>query len=230
MKLLVIALVALMVNAVVPNPTVKGLGSRQGGLSYSRSEHNEEVVLDNLQPVLKSSGYAGRLYYAGQCAAAGADFVSFPAIEVHKPIGGGFRAIESIFRGDNSVTVSRKAGKVVSIRIGQVSTAVLQVRLPVYRLASLAQYNPSGAIGMLLNTPEVKAAMARLQLYLPLVPSEQFLAQPAEGLPHMPSVMQGMTADQILDAVAVTFQGIVVYGICPESKTRTYTIDFVGLD
>lgn len=231
MKIIGLVLVALMMNATATSQTMKEPGKRQGGISYSASAHNEELVLDKLRLVLRSSGYTGRVYYAGRCAAdGGGDFVCFPAIKVHQPIGGGFRAIESIFRGDSSVKVSKKLGGVVSIRIGKVPTAVLQTRLPMFRLSPLEQYNPDVAIEGLLNTPEVNAAMVRLRLHLPLTVSGQLMSLPAKGEPHLPNSMRGMTADQILDSIAATFHGIVVYGICPESRTRMYSVDFTGLE
>lgn len=233
MRLLGIVLAILMMNDVAASQTVKDPGRLKGGVSYSASKHNEDVVLDTLRTVLKSSGYAARLYYAGQCAAVGTgggtEFVYFPATEVHQPTGSGVEAIESIFRGNGSVTVSKESDKVVSIRIGQPSTTVLQTRVPIFRSASLGQYNPNVAIGSLLNTPQVTAEMARLRLRVPLTLYNMQVVQPGKGRPHMPSIMSNMTVDQILDSVAVTFQGIVVYGICPEpSGRKMYTIDFVG--
>jgi protein TonB len=230
MKLLGIVLATLMMNVVAASQTVKDPGKRQGEIPYSASKHNEDVVLDSIRPVLSSSGYAGRLYYAGQCAADFPEFVYFPATEVHQPTGSGFRAIESIFRGDSSVTVSKGSNNIVSIRIGQPFTTVLQTRVPMFRSASLEQYNPSFVIDSLLGTPEVTAEMARLRLRVPLSLYDMQVVQPAEGRPHMPSILSNMTADQILDSVAVTFHGIVVYAICPEpSRRKMYTVDFVGV-
>jgi hypothetical protein len=145
-------------------------------------------------------------------------------------MGSGFRAIESIFRGDASVTVSKESNNIVSIKIGRPFTTVLQTRVLMFRSASLEQYNPSFAIGSLLGTPEVTAEMVRLRLRVPIRFYDLGVVQPGKGRPHMPSIMSNMTVDQILDSVAVTFQGIVVYGICPEpSGRKMYTVDFVGL-
>jgi TonB family protein len=230
MRLQGIVLATLMMNVVAASQTVKDPGKRQGGISYSASQHNEDVVLDILRPVLTSSGYVGRLYYAGQCAAVDPEFVCFPATEVHQPTGSGFRAIESIFRGDGGVTVSKESNNIVSIRIGQPSTTVLQTRVPMFKSASLEQYNPSFVIESLLGTPEVTAEMARLRLRVPLWPYDMGVVQPGKGRPHMPSILSNLTADQILDSVAVTFHGIVVYGICPEPLVRKiYTVEFVGV-
>jgi TonB family protein len=98
-----------------------------------------------------------------------------------------------------------------------------------FRSASLEQYNPSLVIESLLGTPEVTAEEARLRLRVPLSLYDMPVVQPAEGRPHMPSILSNMTVDQILDSVAVTFHGIVVYGICPESSRRKmYTVRFFG--
>jgi hypothetical protein len=179
--------------------------------------------------VLIASGFAGRLYYVGQCAEAGTDFVCFPAVKIQHPIGNGFRAIESLFRDDKNVTASMKPGKVVSITIGPVSTVVLQTVVPVFRLAPLGQYNPSVAIGSLVNTPAMECEMTRLGLQFPLSLSGELLAQPANGLPHLPGTLDGMKADEILNSIAITFRGIVVYGITSDSRRRMYSINFVGL-
>jgi hypothetical protein len=229
MRLMGIVILALTVNAVAASQAVGDPVDRQGQSEFAASECNERVFFDELRPVLIASGYAGRLYYAGQCAVAGTDFVRFPVVKTQHPIGNGFRAIESLFRDDKNVKVSMKPGKIVSITIGSVSTAVLQTVIPVFRLAPLGQYNPSLAIGSLVNTPAMEGKMNRLGLQFPLSLSEELLAQPANGLPHLPGDMDGMTADQILDSIAVTFRGVVVYGISSDSRTRMYSIEFVGL-
>jgi hypothetical protein len=231
MRLKGIVLAALMANIVATSQTVKDSVTQQVGISYSASKHNEDVVFSSLRSLLKSNGYAGRLYYAGQCAAVAPKFVYFPATEVHQPMGSGFQAIESVFRGDSGVTVSKESNNIVTIRIGQPITKVLQTRIPMFRLAPLGQYNPGLAIAGIPDTPEVVAEMARLRLRVPLTPFDMLLAQPAEGLPHLPSIMRNMTVDHIFDSVAVTFQGVVVYGICAEpSGEKMYSVDFVGLE
>lgn len=231
MKVWGIIFAMLLIGAVARSQTAKNLGMRQGSRAYSASRSNEDAVIDHLRAALKSSGYAARIYYAGQCAGSGIEFVYFPKIKILRTTGGGLHAIESMFSRDSNVSISRGHGMLISIKIGQVPTTILQTKIPMFTLAPLGQYNPSVAIGSLLNTTEVRAEMARLRLRVPESLSGQLLAQPASGLPHLPSTMRDVTVDQVLDSVAITFQGVVVYGICPEpQKGHMYTVDFVGLE
>ena len=230
MKLWSALLATLLMCAASGGQTAKAFGTNRGSLSYAESWQNEEVILDHIRSALRSGEYAVRIYYAGQCAASDTEYVYFPKIEIHKSIGKGFSAIDNMFHGDSNVALSKEPGRVLSIRIRPNPHVILQTRIPILRLAPLGQYNPNGAIGSLLNTTEVTAEMARLRLRVPLSLSEQLLAQPAQGLPHLPGIMKDMTADQVLDSVAATFKGVVVYGICPEpSGGQMFTVDFFGL-
>ncbi|MGA7080677.1 MAG: hypothetical protein WBQ43_20140 [Terriglobales bacterium] len=95
----------------------------------------------------------------------------------------------------------------------------------------IAQYNPTLAIGAVENSEEVKAALAKLGLRAPVLLSEQLLAKPSSGLPHLPAVMKNITFGQVLDSIAVTFHGMVVYGTCVQSDGKgLLEIDFVGLE
>lgn len=230
MKLLSIAIAVLMANTIAVGQGVVAPIGQPERTSYIASECNEKLVLDILRPWLKASGYAARISFAGQCAANGDDFVCFPVVKIQQPIGSGYQAIESLFRGDANVTVTMKPGKLVSIIIGPVPTAILQTKVPVFTLSPLGQYNASLAINGLVNTPAMEGAATRLGLRYPLIPFNLFLTQPANGLPHLPDAVDGMTADEILDSIAVTFRGIVVYGISENPNDRIYTVDFVGVE
>jgi hypothetical protein len=230
MRLMAVLIAALTLNAVAASQSFGGSVERQGQTSYATSESSERVVLENLRPVLIESGYSGRLYYVGKWAEAGSEFVCFPAVKIRPPIGDGLRAIESLFRDDKNVTVSMKASKVVSITIGPASSEVLQTVVPVFRLAPLGRYNPSLAIGALVNNPAMEFELTRRGLHVPLSPSGEILVQPANGRPHLPDAMDGMTADQILTAIAITFRGVVVFGISNGSRTQICDIKFVGLE
>lgn len=217
---------------------VKGQRSSSQGLdSYSTSRRNEEAVLMYLRPALRTGGYAGRVYYSGPCQLGdgGSDmdaFVSFPQVQVRPPIHKtGLLAAEEMFHGGTDVAISKESHKIISISIGQPPTAILQTRISALKLARIAQYNPSLAIGAVENAKEVRAEMTRLRLRVPIDISGQLLAQPAKGLPHLPAMMRNVTMDQALDSVALTFKGIVVYGVCTQPNGGgMYDIDFMGLN
>jgi hypothetical protein len=74
------------------------------------------------------------------------------------------------------------------------------------------------------NAPEVQSAMRELNIRIPARPLSIGIAQPADGLPHLPSVITNVTMDQALDLVAKTFRGIVLYEFC--SPPDQFEIDF----
>jgi hypothetical protein len=207
----------------------------------ARAQHNvrlnpviyqsEDGVFAHLGRILRATGYVGRMYYRGSCSTEGFGSVDFPRVVVHPPRGNtALKAVREMFQGDAAVQVTEEKEKILSITIGGPSTAILKTRISVLKIAPMAAYNPTGAIGVIEGTSEVKAAMAKLGLRFPLELSEQLLVKPSRGLTHLPAVMKGVTVGQALDAIAVTFQGIVAYGICPEANGMGLVeIDFVGL-
>jgi len=206
--------------------------AQQESSQHFAAGQNEDAVLSYLRPALHATGYAGRVYYSGTCKTDGLEFVAFPQVGVHPPESStALGAVREIFRGDAEIQVVEKPQKIISVTVGKPLTAILDTRISLFRTARIAQYNPTLAIGGVENTEEVKAAMAKLGLRVPQQLSAQLLAKPSSGLPHFPAVMKGMTVEQVLDSIAVTFQGIVVYGTCvqPDGK-GLLEIDFVGLD
>lgn len=194
---------------------------------------NWDGVFTHLARILRATGYVGRVYYEGRCRTEGLGSVDFPGVVVHPtPTQGNtaLRAVSEMFQGDAAVQVSESKEKILSVTIGEPATAILKTRISVLRLAPMAAYNPTGAIGVVEGTREVKAAMAKLGLRFPLELSEQLLVKPSPGLAHLPAVMKGVTVGQALDAIAVTFQGIITYGTCPGANGMGLVeIDFVGL-
>lgn len=207
-------------------------GPQQNRASYPLNNQNKDAVLSYLRPILDGTGYAGRVYYGGSCQADALEFVSFPQVGVHPTEGNmALSAVREMFRGDTEVRVAEEPHRIISVRIGEPSTAILATRISMFRIAPIAAYNPSLAIGAVENTREVKAEMARLGIHVPLQLSEQLLTKPSRGLAHLPAVMKDVTVDQVLNSIASTFHGIVIYGNCakPDGKALL-EIDFTGLD
>lgn len=192
---------------------------------------SEDGVFTRLGRMLRATGYVGRVYYGGRCCTEGLGSVDFPRVLLHPTQSNtALREVSEMFQGDAAVQVSQGKEKILSVTIGEPSTAILKTRISVLRIAPMAAYNPTGAIGVVEGTSEVKAAMAKLGLRFPLELSEQLLVKPSPGLPHLPAVMKGVTVGQALDAIAVTFQGIVAYGTCLKANGMGLVeIDFVGL-
>lgn len=201
-------------------------------LSYSVSKRNEDSLLKYLRPALRSSGYVGQIYYSGQCEGTEVEFVFFPQVQVLPPSGNpGLSAIRDMLRGNDNVLVSEEPRKAILIRIGQPDTTILKTRIHVFKLAPLGQYNPSAAIGSVENTGEFKGEMGKLGIHVPLTLSGQILTKPSPGLPHLPAEMKGVTVEQVLNSIAVTFKGIVIYGTCAQPDGKgLLEIDFTGLE
>ncbi|MGO9862200.1 MAG: hypothetical protein ACLPLR_01205, partial [Terriglobales bacterium] len=162
----------------------------------------------------------------------GLEFVAFPEVDVHPPQSNtAVEAVREMFRGNEEIQVVEEPQKIISVTVGKPLTALLDTTISSFRIAPIAQYNPTLAIGAVENTEEVKAAMAKLGLRAPLLLSEQLLAKPSSRLSHLPAVVKNITFGQVLNSIAATFDGIVVYGTCVQSDGKgLLEIDFVGLD
>jgi len=197
-------------------------------VSPSESERNEKAVLKYLWPALKSAGKAGRIYYQATCQPDEIFPVAFPHIDAQPPSEGqaGLAAIQEIFRNNKDAKVTKGPSGIVRIMIGKIPTAILRTRISVLTLDPLDQYNPQLAIVAVEQAKEVQASMRHLSVRVPPILFDMLVAQPAEGLFHLPTALTKVTMDQALDQVATTFQGIVLYAAC--SRPRLFDLDFTG--
>ena len=189
--------------------------------TQAASQRAENEVIKYLQTALRPTGKAARIYFHGTCNAGGANGLRFPEIDVQPPLDSqtGLDAVRAIFRNDRGVTVTESSSGVIRISIGDVSTQIMNARLPLLKLNQPARYNPDGpggAIDAIEQAGAVKAAMRKLG-----VSQEPVfyigLREPAISTrPHLARSMKDVTVDQALDSIARTFPGVVVYGECTQ--------------
>jgi hypothetical protein len=195
--------------------------------STSPDEEYAVHILDKLKPVLASAGGASRFNFVGPCH-SGKNPVGFPTLNLQPPSEGktGVRAVRDMFRGNKGVAITSSASGIIRIKIGSAPFTLLQTRIPVLKLKPLEQYNPLDAIYAIQSAKEVEAARSKLGLLYPTAIVDQRQLEPAEGLPHLPSVLKDVTMDQALDAVAKAFKCVVIYGECVGGDQRYFTIGF----
>jgi len=194
-------------------------------VSPSESVRNERAVLRYLWPALDHGERVGRIYYRGSCRLDANPTASFAQLDVQPPSKGktGVAAVRDIFRHEKNVSVEEAGPGIIRVRLGSVPEAVLRVRISNLVLAPEEQYNYWPAIFKIQNAPEVQSAMQKLKIRIPARPFSIGIAQPADGLPHLPGVITNVTMDQALDLVAKTFRGIVVYEFCtPPDQYEIY--------
>lgn len=185
------------------------------------------AVVDYLQPVLIYSGGSARLYYAGDCPTESrADLVMngipFPSVWLQPARGAtGMSAAQQIFRDDPNVVVTQDRSGMLRITIGSVSSTVLQTRLPSLTLDATERYNALSAVDKIAITAHIYAKQHGLPFDLGPYIIDHIVSGPVKGAPHLPGVMQNISIDDALDAVARTFKGIATYGACqqPDGKT-----------
>ncbi|SRR5579884_469846 len=195
-------------------------------ISHESNDRNEDAVLRYLRRVASSSDIAMRLYYLGACGPGAQDLVPFPFTKVQPPSAGktGLAAVREIFNNDTNVTVTEDAG-IIRILIGKVPIEILQTKISLLTLEPLAQYNPNQAIIAINNTNEMQAAMRALGLsFVGSASSSRTL--PSEELPHLPASVKNMTVEQILDLIAKTWDGPVIFGACTNPRVESGTKPF----
>ncbi len=201
-------------------------------------QRETRAIFRGLCAALVVRGEAGCVYYSGIPASGNGPTlfpwglpVLFPAIRVGRPPkeGSGLAAAREMFRGDNCVVVQQGQG-LVRVNIGRVSTAILGIRIPLLRLKRQDRYDAFSAILAVQDANRVRAAMRRLGWHLPpVIVVDYLLPVPKRGLPCLPAVMRDVTVGQVLDRIATTFKGIVLYGECKVPRGQhLFWIDFLG--
>src|SRR6202042_1735851 len=110
----------------------------------------------------------------------------------------------------------------VRITIGSVSDTLLQTQLPSLTLDASEQYTALSSIDEITSTANSYAKEHGLPFREgPHLIFHLATTGPIKGAPHLPAVMQNISVDGALDAVARTFKGIVTYGTCmqPDGKS-----------
>lgn len=199
---------------------------------YSEGKHTENTIFKYLGRALYSTDKPVLIEYGGVCAKYyGSYAVGFPPIRLQSPLKGikGLPAVREIFKKDKGVTVTETREGVIKISIGMVWIPMLQIKISRFALDSDEQYSPALAISAMMNTTEMRSAMARLQAQYPVGDFSFITSLARKGQPHLPPVMKDMTAGQILKSIAKTFKGIVTYSVCtqPDGK-HLIDIGFAG--
>jgi hypothetical protein len=197
-------------------------------VSPSESVGNEKALLNQLRPLLGRGENVGRIYYRGSCLQDANLGISFRQLDIRPaPVGeSGVAAVKSILRDEKSISAEEDDSDVIRIHIGRVRGEILQIRIPTLTLSPEEQYNAWPAIWAIQNASEVQSAMHALHIRTPMHVVNMILVRPADGLPHLPKVITDATVDQILDVIAKTFHGTILYKTC--APPDQYDIDFAS--
>ena len=190
------------------------------------------TILGRLLPAFKKKPTGVWISYAARCDAV-KSIPLIPPIRLQKVSNSNtvLEAARSAFVGDDNVTVSSDEQDNVRIEVGNVPDALLRTKIATLRLNEIEQYNPLRAIPAIEATQEVQRAAAALHLTPAPTLSVQLLQPPSPGAPHLPSVLQNLTVDQILGMLAARFKGAVLYGVCTQGpQPHEFSIGFLDGD
>ena len=179
-----------------------------------------------LGPVLTPLEGAARVYVVVDCGPG--ECPQFPRLRLQSPSKGqtGLAAVREIFAKDKQTSVSSGPNGLIRIRFGKPPSALLQTKIHSFRFTPHEQYNIISAEGALEGAKEVKAAIQKLGLEIPVVVVSELVQEPMEGVPHLPPEIKDVTLDQALDLFAKTFGEVMLYEECirPDG-TRCFLIN-----
>jgi hypothetical protein len=180
---------------------------------------DDEPLVKAMLPWLKSAGKAARIYFAATCQAD--DPVLIPEIDINNPPPGEpqprLADVRRMLRSNTNVVVTEDPAGIIRVRIGEFPDAILRTRISRLSLSPVDQYNAAFARDALLDSEEMVSAAKDLGLIRQLFVYSYLVRYPAPGLPHMPASLGDLTADQVLDTIATSFNGVVLYGVCAQS-------------
>ena len=188
----------------------------------NESERNWDNFLQYLQPVLKSAGGVGRLYYHADCWTERGDGILFPRLGLVGPAKSknGLAAIQDIFRREKQVSVTEGPSGIYRISIGNVNYELLKTKIQLLKFTPRERYNVRDAISAIERTKEVESKKRELKLENPPIVVAGRVLEPAAGLPHLPISLRDVTMDEALDRVAQTFGELIIYGECVSGSGR----------
>jgi hypothetical protein len=191
------------------------------------SQANLDAVLNFLRPAFTSKGGPCRISYSTVCARDDSA-LPFPKLQLRPPSTHetGFDAVREIFTDDNRVKVTRNPSGIISIRVGEPPTDILQTRIGRLSLTPNEQYNEQLAIVAVMHTEEFKSAERVLGIKEPMSVLAVNIVEPTKGLPHLPSTLTNITVDEAFDRIAQTFRVAILYASCPPQPNQPRMIMF----
>jgi hypothetical protein len=141
-------------------------------------------------------------------------------------IGGDVASFREMFQSEKVASISESADGVIRIRIGAVPDAFLQKKISNIKFRPEERYSEQLALEAIGSARDVRAAAQSVGIEPANGFADILYSGPIPGEPHLPRSMKNVTVGEALETVAKTFDGIVVYGICPSK--HLYTIDFRG--
>jgi len=197
--------------------------------NMSLGDAEANAVLNALRPALYVANRTARIDYQASCEPV-TGRVLFPSVSVHplpphEPLN--LSAFQDMFIADKNVVVSEMTPGVISIRIGRVSDALLHTRIPkLIFYANMDQYYPQGVFYELKMNGTVRASMKQIGVRPANYVPEYLVGERLEGS-HLPSEMRDVTVEQVLDRIARTFNGVVLYGTC--TNPPLFLLQFIPL-
>lgn len=191
---------------------------------------NEDRTMEYLWPFAFSSGKPVRLYVLGNETRSG---IEFPPVKTNPPskAAAGVSAVREIFQQDRNVTVSEDSG-IIRVWIGKVPTDLLRTKLARVSFNPEVRYDPNQALGIIIQTKEMQAAIKSLRLKTPWDLAGTLVGSDPE-FPHLPTSINHVTTEQALDAIAKTWAGqiVLIYVICAptaDSGERLFSLSTWG--
>lgn len=225
-------LIFVTFTAVLLASTANALpqGTPSSTTTFPRAEMQlAKPLLDYLIPAVKQTGKPARIYLVADCP-VGSDSqedrlngnVRFLYrnldLDLSPTPRAGIDAVRHLLHNEPHVVINQDRAGMIRIRLDSVSTTILQTTLTQLILSKYAQYTALSALDELFRAPELTEAQQRSHIELRNHVIDHLVGW-GRG-PHLPSAMQHVTVDQVLDAIAKTFNGIIVYGYCemPDHK------------
>jgi hypothetical protein len=181
----------------------------------SFGDSNADNVLNCFRSALATLKLVGRIDYQAVCLSQPTR-LSFPSIDTHALSHGenGLIAFQQMFNGDKDVAVTEVYPGVIRIGIGHVPESLLQTKISNLTITADEQSDYHAVLRALRSNEAVKAEIKRLGFqhanYIDIYPTSLLPSRQ----PQFPLSMHHVSVEQVLDRIALTFKGVVLYGAC----------------
>jgi hypothetical protein len=189
-----------------------------------------ETLVSRLRTALAGSDTAVRLYYRTSSCADLVRQLDPLSLRLQPPrrSDSPLDSVRRMFGDDPRVRVTEGPPGIVRITIDDPPVALLETRIEALELGDPERFSPELAIVALEGSPDLAAGIARTGMEQPFKYINILFPGPAPYLPHLPAAIADVTADAFLDNVATTFDGLVSYAVCPDS--REFRLRFIGME
>jgi hypothetical protein len=176
----------------------------------------EAIVVRRLLAAANSGNQSLRFDFHGECDSEHTDVISLPAVTlgVTKEEDSALAKVQELIGGNQQVSIRGQDNGIIRVKLGDVSSGVLQTGVGHITLDKYSSRDPWKAVDTINGLNEVNLSLAHLNTRHVYYCCGTLGGHPMPRVAQLGPEVDGVTVDTYLDQILSSFPGLIVYKEC----------------